>query len=242
MHVFDVKTRSLLANLTSSSPRFALHLGGSGGNSPSSPSSPSGSGEDTPRTHSWKSSSNTNANSILIPEEAEGGGSSSKTTKRHQQQIFGSIAVIPPVGTLLQVTAVNAHGASESVFIDATGIIGLLPPEMQAGQGAGSSSPGFQFTSTLGILAGIVITAVVMMGTLVACLRFRRNKKPPTNGVTSVTNALMGPSSSKDKEQLNADYIELGTKDPDVITKEKGEQNIRPTTHFIRPNENEIWY
>ena len=65
-----------------------------------------------------------------------GGGSS----------IYGSIAVIPPVGTLLQVTAVNAHGNSDSVFIDATSVVGL-PPEMQTGAVAN-----FEFTPILGVL------------------------------------------------------------------------------------------
>ena len=239
MHVFDIKSRSLLANLTSSSPRFALHLGGAG----SSPGSPSGSGEADnaahPRTHSWKSSSN-NANSILLDGGADqsAGGAETKN-KRHQQQVFGSIAVIPAVGTLLQVTAVNAHGASDSVYIDATSILGLLPPEQQGGhQAAGSNSAGFQFTPTLGILAGLVVTAVVMMGALVACLRFRLKKKPPGSSGAGGNSAgsgeaasvsLMSPpikeAANKDRLLMNStggggnDYIELGTKDPDVINK-----------------------
>ena len=61
---------------------------------------------------------------------------------------YGSIAVIPPVGTLLQVTAVNAHGNSESVFIDATSFVGLSP-ESQKG-----SVSNFEFSPTLGILIG----------------------------------------------------------------------------------------
>lgn len=227
MHVFDIKTRSLLANLTSSSPRFALHLGASGSSSSSSGGG-GGPPDETPRTHSWKSSSNS-ANS-LTGEGAEGPAEAGKPTKRHHPQVFGSIAVIPPVGTVLQVTAVNAHGSSESVFIDATTILGLLPPEMQAGS-MGNPSGSFEFTPTLGILAGIVVTGVIMMGAIIAGIRFRWNNKAgaalaavvhrPSSGGSHGGGNSSGGSSSAFKDKDLADYMELGTKDPDVIVQQQ---------------------
>ena len=81
---------------------------------------------------------------------AGGGGSAGAGGARGSGSIYGSIAVIPPVGTLLQVTAVNAHGNSESVFIDATSFVGLSP-ESQKG-----SASNFEFTPTLGILIGMM--------------------------------------------------------------------------------------
>ena len=187
MHVFDIKTRILLANLTSSSPKFALHLGASsvGHGGPYGP-------DESPRTHSWKSN-------------ALGGDGDTKTIRRGSGSgsgngIYGSIAVIPPVGTLLQVTAVNAHGNSDSVFIEATSVVGL-PAEMQTG---GVSN--FEFTPTLGILIGIVVTGILMMAVLIAGLRLRCNRPPVP----------------KDLKESRKEYLELGTRDPDVIAKEKG--------------------
>ena len=57
MHVFDMKTRVLLANLTSSSPKFALHVGGQTSNAvgPMDSQRPHYGPDETPRTHSWKS-------------------------------------------------------------------------------------------------------------------------------------------------------------------------------------------
>ena len=218
MHVFDIKTRTLLANLTSSSPRFALHLGSSSSSGSNSATPGLGSADETPRTHSWRSSSN-NATSIVIDD------GSNKTTRRHSNNgngvgvgvFFGSIAVIPPVGTLLQVTAVNAHGVSESVFIEATqqAVVGLLPAEMQANGGLASGFSNFEFTPTLGILIGIVATGILMMATIIAAMRFRQRKKPVHQVVGLKDKDL-------DMESYNGnDYIELGTKDPDVIAKDK---------------------
>lgn len=226
MHVFDIKTRALLANLTSSSPRFALHLGST--TSVSSSGATPGAADETPRTHSWRSSSN----SIVVDDATNNG--SNKTTRRHSNTaggvvgvFFGSIAVIPPVGTLLQVTAVNAHGVSESVFIEATqqAVVGLLPAEMQAGGGAGFSN--FEFTPTLGILIGIVATGVFMMATLIAALRFRQRKKPTHHHHHH--QAAVIKDKDRDMDSYNGnEYIELGTKDPDVIAQEKlGTYSIR---------------
>lgn len=226
MHVFDIKTRALLANLTSSSPRFALHLGSA--TSVSSSATPGV--DETPRTHSWRSSSN-NANSIIVVDDV----SSNKTTRRHSSNnnpaagnnnigvFFGSIAVIPPVGTLLQVTAVNAHGVSESVFIEATqqAVVGLLPAEMQAGGGASFSN--FEFTPTLGILIGIVATGILMIVTLIAALRFRqRNKKNTQHHHVQQQQPALIKDKDRDMDSYNGnEYIELGTKDPDVIAQDK---------------------
>ena len=225
MHVFDIKTHTLIANLTSSLPRFALHLGGSG-------SGPSGNGggdspplsSETPRTHSWKASNN-NANSIVILEE----GSDGKTSRRHSvtmnNNLFGSIAVIPPIGTLLQVTAVNAHGVSESVFIEATGdaVVALLPAEMQS-SGGGSRSAGFEFTPTLAILTGIICTGVVLIIALIAGFRLRWDKKAAAAAVARANaSAQCVSGGGKEKCDIDNEYMELGTKDPDVIAQEKGE-------------------
>lgn len=214
MHVFDLRTRSLLANLTSSAPRFALHLG-PGGVLQHAPA-----GEETPRTHSWKSTPN-NANSL--PAESDG---SNKTIRRHSVgngapaaaagsgNIFGSVAVIPAVGTLLQVTAVNAYGVSESVFIEATSsaVVGLQPAEMHNGLGLGSSGSNFEFSPTLAILIGIVATGAVMMGVLIAGIRFRQSKKPSAKSAAGLK------EKDRDLDSYNGnDYIELGTKDPDLI-------------------------
>ena len=235
MHVFDIKTRALLANLTSSSPRFALHLGSSSGQSGVSTGS-----DENPKTHSWKSgggSSNNNNNMITIDEAPN-----NKTARRHSNGsggssspsggnvFFGSIAVIPPVGTLLQVTAVNAHGVSESVFIEATqqAVVGLLPAEMQAagGAGGGGGFSNFEMTPTLGILIGIVATGVFMMATLIAALRFRQRKNKPggagSNHVNHQSASVISKDKDRDMDSYNGnEYIELGTKDPDVIGKDK---------------------
>ena len=226
MHVFDIKTRALLANLTSSSPRFALHLGSASSVSNSAtPGSGGGGPDETPRTHSWRSSSN-NANSIIVDEVTN------KTARRHSNGgvagvFFGSIAVIPPVGTLLQVTAVNAHGVSESVFIEATqqAVVGLLPAEMQVNGGIGGGGfSNFEFTPTLGILIGIVATGIFMMGTLIAALRFRQRKKPAHQQQQAVIK-----DKDRDMDSYNGnDYIELGTKDPDVIAQDKSGNVVCP--------------
>ena len=210
MHVFDLRTRTLLANLTSSAPRFALHLG-PGGSLIHSP-------EETPRTHSWKSTPN-NANSL--PTDGDG---SNKTIRRHSignggapagsGNIFGSVAVIPAVGTLLQVTAVNAYGVSESVFIEATSsaVVGLQPAEMHNGLGLGVSGSNFEFSPTLGILIGIVATGAVMMGALIAGIRFRQAKNSSAKSVAGLK------EKDRDLDSYNGnEYIELGTKDPDLI-------------------------
>ncbi len=133
MHVFDIKTRTLLANLTSSSPKFALHLGS--GSSPSSSSSSVshwssvgssataiGQLGETPKTHSWKASSNngSSANSVAVDYGGSGNSNGNKTTRRHSSHHVASVggtAVIPPVGTLLQVTAVNAHGKTKNIAL-----------------------------------------------------------------------------------------------------------------------------
>lgn len=228
MHVFDIKTRTLLANLTSSAPRFALHLGSALSAANAAP--PGNVVEETPKTHSWRSSSN-NGNNIVVDDPAA--AATNKTTRRHSNAgggigvFFGSIAVIPPVGTLLQVTAVNAHGASESVFIEATqqAVVGLLPAEMQANGGLGGSGfSNFEFSPTLGILLGIVATGVFMMAALIAALRFRQRKKPPHQ-----------PAVIKDKDRdmdsyNGNEYIELGTKDPDVIIAQE-----KQSTHYYQP-------
>jgi hypothetical protein len=126
MHVFDIKTRTLLANLTSSSPRFALHLG-SGSSSSSSVShwsslgssaAASGLGE-TPKTHSWKASSNNGSSANSVSVDYNNSNNNNKTTRRHSSHHVASVggtAVIPPVGTLLQVTAVNAHGKTKLLY------------------------------------------------------------------------------------------------------------------------------
>lgn len=219
MHVFDLRTRSLLANLTSSAPRFALHLGAGG----SGVVHHAASGEETPRTHSWKSTPNS-ANSL----PSDGAGSN-KTIRRHSNgapssppgsgNIYGSVAVIPPVGTLLQVTAVNAYGVSESVFIEASSsaVVGLLPPEMQNGLGLGSGGSNFEFTPTLGILIGIVVTGAVMMGALIAGIRFRQANKPAPKQSAGLK------EKDRDLDSYNGnEYIELGTKDPDLIQDKTG--------------------
>jgi hypothetical protein len=240
MHVFDIKTRALLANLTSSSPRFALHLGSSSGPSGLSP----GGSDENPKTHSWKSGGGSSNNNLITIDEAP----NNKTARRHSNGgagsanggggnvFFGSIAVIPPVGTLLQVTAVNAHGVSESVFIEATqqAVVGLLPAEMQAagGAGGGGGFSNFEMTPTLGILIGIVATGVFMMATLIAALRFRQRKNKP--GTSSGANHLNHQSASviskdkdRDMDSYNGnEYIELGTKDPDVIGKDKSGESF----------------
>ncbi|XP_046630954.1 neural cell adhesion molecule 2-like isoform X2 [Daphnia pulicaria] len=245
MHVFDIKTRALLANLTSSSPRFALHLGSSSGPSGLSP----GGSDENPKTHSWKSGGGSSNNNLITIDEAP----NNKTARRHSNGgagsanggggnvFFGSIAVIPPVGTLLQVTAVNAHGVSESVFIEATqqAVVGLLPAEMQAagGAGGGGGFSNFEMTPTLGILIGIVATGVFMMATLIAALRFRQRKnKPGTSGGANHLNHQSASVISKDKDRdmdsyNGNEYIELGTKDPDVIGKDKSGMESMP--HII---------
>ncbi|KAI9551455.1 hypothetical protein GHT06_021788 [Daphnia sinensis] len=228
MHVFDMKTRTLLANLTSSSPRFALHLGSL---STSQSAGPTAGAEENPKTHSWKSGSSSN-NMIAIDETSptNNNNNNNKTARRHSNGgsgqsgvFFGSIAVIPPVGTLLQVTAVNAHGVSESVFIEATqqAVVGLLPAEMQAAgaAGGGGGFSNFEMTPTLGILVGIVATGVFMMATLIAALRFRQRRSKP-NGHHQSTSVIKDKDRDMDSYNGN-EYIELGTKDPDVITKDR---------------------
>jgi hypothetical protein len=221
MHVFDMKTRTLLANLTSSSPRFALHLG-TGSSSVSHWASlgsvASGQGE-TPKTHSWKASSNNATDSVAVD---YGASSSNKTARRHNSHVtsVGGTAVIPPVGTLLQVTAVNAHGVSESVLIEATqkAVVGLLPAEMQAGGGFSS----FRVTSTVGILIGMVTAGVLVTAVLVVTLRLRLCKKPPVNQ-NRQSNVAVNDDKDRDMNSYNGqheEYVELGTKDPDVIAKE----------------------
>lgn len=231
MHVFDIKTRTLIANLTSSSPRFALHVGSAAGGGSSTgngemPPPPPLSSE-TPRTHSWKASNN-NANSIFILED--GSMVDGKTSRRHSvansnNNLFGSIAVIPAVGTLLQVTAVNAHGASDSVFIEATNdaVVALLPAEMQASGGGAGRLAGFEFTPTLAILTGIISTGAVMMIALIAGFRLRWAKKASSNANANAISASTG--AHKEKDCIDNDYMELGTKDPDVITQDKGTVN-----------------
>ncbi|XP_032799105.2 hemicentin-1 isoform X2 [Daphnia magna] len=226
MHVFDMKTRALLANLTSSSPRFALHLGSA---SASQSGATAGVGaEENPKTHSWKSGSS--SNNMIAIDETSSTNNNNKTARRHSNGgsgagvFFGSIAVIPPVGTLLQVTAVNAHGVSESVFIEATqqAVVGLLPAEMQAaGAAGGGGFSNFEMTPTLGILVGIVATGVFMMATLIAALRFRQRRNKP-NGQHSHQSTSVIKDKDRDMDSYNGnEYIELGTKDPDVITKDK---------------------
>ena len=175
MHVFDIKTRTLLANLTSSSPKFALHLGSSAasGHSGSAGAGGSQGQNDSPRTHSWKSNA--------VGEEAD----VRNGIRRPGNGVYGSIAVIPPVGTLLQLTAVNAH---------------------------------FEFSPTLGILIGIVATGVLLMVALMTGIKFRCHK-PAQPEVKS-------PAKAK------TEYIELGTKDPDLIAQEKGERFVPGIVHF----------
>jgi hypothetical protein len=126
MHVFDIKTRTLLANLTSSSPRFALHLGSGSSSSSvshwpslgSSSVAASGLGE-TPKTHSWKASSNNGSSANSVSVDYNNSNNNNKTTRRHSSHHVASVggtAVIPPVGTLLQVTAVNAHGKTKLLY------------------------------------------------------------------------------------------------------------------------------
>ena len=91
-----------------------------------------------------------NNNKQTMIQHRVGGGSGGAGGAGGTGSIYGSIAVIPPVGTLLQVTAVNAHGNSESVFIDATSFVGLTP-ESQKGPVSN-----FEFTPTLGILIGMI--------------------------------------------------------------------------------------
>jgi len=245
MHVFDIKTRTLIANLTSSSPRFALHVGSAAGGGSSSgngemplPPPPPPLSSETPRTHSWKASNN-NANSIFILED--GSMVDGKTSRRHSaansnNNLFGSIAVIPAVGTLLQVTAVNAHGASDSVFIEATGdaVVALLPAEMQASGGGAGRLAGFEFTPTLAILTGIISTGAVMMIALIAGFRLRWAKKASSSSVN--TNAASASNGThKEKDCIDNEYMELGTKDPDVITQDKG------TAQLITPGRRPIF-
>ena len=45
--------------------------------------------------------------------------------KGQRRGVYGSIAVIPAVRTLLQLTAVNAHGTSDAIFLEATSVAGL---------------------------------------------------------------------------------------------------------------------
>ena len=202
MHVFDIKTRTLLANLTSSSPKFALHLGSSAasGHSGSAGAGGSQGQNDSPRTHSWKSNA--------VGEEAD----VRNGIRRPGNGVYGSIAVIPPVGTLLQLTAVNAHGISDAIFLEATSVPGL-PAEMQA-----SGVSNFEFSPTLGILIGIVATGVLLMVALMTGIKFRCHK-PAQPEVKS-------PAKAK------TEYIELGTKDPDLIAQEKGERFVPGIVHF----------
>lgn len=183
-----MKSRTLLANLTSSSPKFALHLGQATSRQGAS------SLDDVPRTHSWKSNTISDDPIESKTPRRQGGGVGGVGG------VFGSIAVIPAVGTLLQVTAVNAHGTSDPVYIEATSVAGL-PAEKQTG-----AVSNFEFTPTLGILLGIVATGVVLMLALITGLRLRCNNKKRS-----------------DKElESKKDYIELGTKDPDLITQDRG--------------------
>ena len=245
MHVFDIKTRTLIANLTSSSPRFALHVGSAAGGGSSSgngemplpPPPPPPLSSETPRTHSWKASNN-NANSIFILED--GSMVDGKTSRRHSaansnNNLFGSIAVIPAVGTLLQVTAVNAHGASDSVFIEATGdaVVALLPAEMQASGGGAGRLAGFEFTPTLAILTGIISTGAVMMIALIAGFRLRWAKKASSSSANANA-ASASNGTHKEKDCIDNEYMELGTKDPDVITQDKG--TARLTDAWTTPN------
>jgi hypothetical protein len=226
MHVFDMKTRTLLANLTSSSPRFALHLGSGssslsqslGSSSASSASNGGGHGE-IPKTHSWKASSNNaSTNSVVSAVDYN-----NKTTRRHSHVVMvGGTAVIPPVGTLLQVTAVNAHGVSESVLIEATqkAVVGLSPAEMHGG-----FSSNFQMTSAIGILIGIATVGVFVIVVLLVALRLRlckTNKRSVVNE-NQEANVVVSDDKDRDRNSYNGqqqlqEYIELRTKDPDVIT------------------------
>lgn len=227
MHVFDIKTRTLLANLTSSSPRFALHLGsgssslsqslGSSSSSSASSASNGGGHGETPKTHSWKASSNNaSTNSVVSAVDYN-----NKTTRRHSHVVMvGGTAVIPPVGTLLQVTAVNAHGVSESVLIEATqkAVVGLSPAEMHGG------FSNFQMTSAIGILIGIATVGVFVIVVLLVALRFRLCKTNKRSVVNENQEAnVVVDDKDRDRNSYNGqqqlqEYIELGTKDPDVIT------------------------
>ena len=223
MHVFDIKTRTLLANLTSSSPRFALHLGSGSlslsqslGSSSSASSASNGGGHgETPKTHSWKASSNNaSTNSVVSAVDYN-----NKTTRRHSHVVMvGGTAVIPPVGTLLQVTAVNAHGVSESVLIEATqkAVVGLLPAEMHGG------FSNFRMTSAIGILIGIATAGVFVIVVLLVALRLRLCNKRSVANENQEANVVVDDK-DRDRNSYNGqqqlqEYIELGTKDPDVIT------------------------
>ncbi|XP_057374679.1 nephrin-like isoform X2 [Daphnia carinata] len=211
MHVFDIKTRALLANLTSSSPRFALHLGSASSSIPQYSMLGNGGTGETPKTHSWKASSNNTSNVITT----DYGILNNKTVRRHNGTV-GGVAFIPPVGTLLEVTAVNAHGVSESVLIEATqqAVVALLPAGMQSG-----SFSNLRITSTLGISIGVVVIAVCAIFILVVALRLRKRKKTPVRHNLAV---VTGDDKDRDIHSYNGndEYLELGAKDPDIISKD----------------------
>ena len=95
--------------------------------------------------------------------------------------------------------------------------------QVNGGIGGGGFS-NFEFTPTLGILIGIVATGIFMMGTLIAALRFRQRKKPAHQQQQAVIK-----DKDRDMDSYNGnDYIELGTKDPDVIAQDKSGNVVCP--------------
>lgn len=175
---------------------------------------------EAPKTHSWKASSNSSSNSI----SSDYGIVNNKTTRRHSHNwTIGGIAVIPPVGTLLQVTAVNAHGVSESVLIEATqqAVVGLLPAGMQSG----GSFSNLRITSTLGILIGIIVVAVCAIFILLVALHLRKRKKLPVRHNLAV---VTDEDKDRDINSYNGtdEYLELDAKDPDIISKDAQGKNV----------------
>jgi hypothetical protein len=113
-------------------------------------------------------------------------------------------------------------GVSETVLIEATqkAVVGLLPAEMQAG-----SFSNFQMTSTVGLLIGMATAGVLVTVGLIVTWRFRLCKKKPATNQNGQPSEVAVNDDNKDRDRNSysgqrEEYIELGTKDPDVIAKE----------------------